>query len=962
MVTDSSSDRLPYHRRSAHREQIAMATAVPAKSVVRRRAGRSLLRRVRRWARDPAFWLSGGLVLWLAVCSLWIAIDWGGPVAEKVFGLYYDLPVGPILCYLCWRAARHPASTGGASRGWQTLGVGYLIYWFGNCTWNVYEGILDIDPFPSIADVFFLAFYPLAIFGLSQLTERLASPRDRKKFLLDCSCAALSAVGIMWYLGLRHVEIDAAVGIPGLIVSVGYPIVDVMLLIAVLSALLKRHHSGFRLSLWILASSYIAMLCGDLIFLIPALENAYSSGGLADVFFKLSYALAACAASYRIFRRRDGSQRPTRDRTYQFQSLPYFSAVAVYALLVWEIREHWSSANGILTLIAVSTTGLVIARQLLATREIAELSAAKATLVSEARYKSLVKNSSDIVLVLDDEGRITFATPSILHVLGITPEEGAGQLIADLTDPNDAHVARQFCHELSEDPALAGPVEWRLRSADGQIRHVEVLGSNLLADRSVEGLVLNLRDITERRRLEEELKHLAFTDTLTLLANRNLFNEQLGLALTRCARGKVIPVLIFVDLDNFKKINDTLGHEAGDKILTMAAQRLIRATRSSDIVARLGGDEFAVLIADEASDAYIKALAERLIDLLSTPFELNGRQLKLSASLGIAQGENGMTPQDFMRNADLAMYRAKAQGKNCYEMYQPAMYANLLQTVDLEAEMTASLDRKDFVPYFQPIIDLATLEIVGFEALIRWHHPGRGILFPNTFIQIAEDSGLIKRLGREVLFETCRHAAEWLEDFPADRLAHVAINVSGRQLEHGDLVSEVRSAIATHNLDPSIIVLEITESVLMQNVGLAIEQLTRLKKLGVRIALDDFGTGYSSLSHVHRFPIDILKIDRSFIEGLDKQDGSALVRAIMGLANALELEVVAEGIEKPGQLAALQQLACPLGQGYYFGKPESPEKTRQLLVATAQRSRLSLVKSDGSIPRPLRSAGDSVPA
>ncbi len=927
----------------------------------RRRATRARLRTFRRWGRDPAFWLACSLVLWLAVCAVWTFVGWGGPLAEKIFGLYYDLPVGPILCYLCWRAAGDLASTPTTRRGWQALSIGCLIYWCGNCTWNVYEGILEIDPFPSLADVFFLTFYPLAIFGLSRLTERLPSARDRKKFLLDCSCAALSIVGGLWYLGLRHVEIDTSVGLAGIIVSAAYPIVDVLLLIAVLSALLKRHHSGSGLSLWLLATSYVAMLAGDLIFLIPSLENEYSNGGLADVCFQASFALVACAALYRLLQRRQVVVQIARERSYQFQSLPYFSAVAVYALLVWEIRDQWFSASGILTLIAVSTTGLVIARQILATQENAELSAAKATLVTEARYKSLVKNSSDIVLVLEDDCRVTFATPSMLRVLGISPEEGVGKLLTDFTDAKDAEDARQFCRDLSEDSALTGPVEWRLRGADGQIRHVEVLGSNLLNDRNVNGLVLNLRDITERRRLEEELKQLAFTDTLTLLANRNLFNEQLGLALTRTARGKIVPVLIFVDLDNFKKINDTLGHEAGDKILAMAAQRLIRATRSSDIVARLGGDEFAVLVADESSDAYIKGLAERLIELLSTPFELNGRQLKLSASLGIAQGEAGMSPAEFMRNADLAMYRAKAQGKNCYEMYQPAMYANLLQTVDLEAEMATSLERGDFVPYFQPIMDLASSEIVGFEALIRWHHPGRGILFPNTFIQIAEDTGLIKRLGREVLFETCRYAAEWLKDFPPQRFRHVAINVSGRQLEHPELVNEVREAIETHHLDPTIIVLEITESVLMQNVGQAVEQLTRLKELGVRIALDDFGTGYSSLSHVHRFPIDILKIDRSFIEGMDKADGSALVRAIMGLANALGLKVVAEGIEKAGQLGELQAVGCPFGQGYYFGKPESPEKTRQLLAGTPARSRLSLIKTDGANSRPVRLVGESAP-
>ena len=325
-----------------------------------------------------------------------------------------------------------------------------------------------------------------------------------------------------------------------------------------------------------------------------------------------------------------------------------------------------------------------------------------------------------------------------------------------------------------------------------------------------------------------------------------------------------------------------------------------------------------------------------------------GKQLTLSASLGVARAERGLTAQELMRNADLAMYRAKAQGKRCFEVFEPSMYASVMQTVDLEVEMVRGLDRGEFVPHFQPIVDLRTSEIVGFEALVRWQHPERGMLAPGSFIQIAEDSGLIERLGHSMLMQTCELAMEWLGGTKPERLQHIAVNISGRQIEHGDLVGEVRQVIETLGIPPHVLVLEITESVLMQNVAAAIEQLTELKRLGVRIALDDFGTGYSSLSHVHRFPIDILKIDRSFIDSLKKNDGSELVRAIISLATALDLEVVAEGIEKVEQLALLQRLGCSFGQGYYFARPESAEVTRQMLKSTARLPRLSLVSGDAA--------------
>ncbi len=882
-----------------------------------------------RW-RDPPLASAIGLLLWLTLCACVLLTQ--GNAAHPLFALYYDMPVGPILAWLSWRLVRVVGVDPRARLGWSLLALAFLSFWLGNVTWNVYEGLLDIDPFPSLADGFYLAFYLLAVAGLLRLTPPLTNRRDFAKFLLDSGAAILSLFGVLWFLTFRFVRIDSSHGAFGTLFSIAYPVADGLLLVAVIGALLKRHYVNNSRVLGCLAGSFTALLCADMTILAPLLANELEDTTLADLFYQASYLLATLGAVIGLTSAR--TRQVAHEGVYHVQALPYAFVLLAFGLLLWQMRDALLTPSGVLTSIAAVTAVLVLIRQMLAARENMELSALRASNAAEARYQSLVRNSSDIVLIVGPQLSILFASSSITRVLGWTEADAMQRSLSALAEPADQPKLKTFCQTLRTSATAHGPLALRLLRADGVPCDVELTGTNLIADPNVQGLVLNVRDISERKRLEDELKQLAFTDSLTLLANRNLFNEQLARAIGRVARENAEPVLMFVDLDNFKKINDTLGHEAGDKILTMAAQRLIRATRAGDVVARLGGDEFALLIADDAADSYVKQLAERLIAVLSTPFELEGRQLQLSASIGIARAEPGMQPAEFMRNADLAMYKAKEQGKNGYEMYQPAMYANLAQAVDIEAELAISLERHDFVPYFQPIVDLKTQRCMGLEALVRWHHPSRGVLFPSAFIGIAEQSGLIERLGHEILVETFRHVAQWRTDASSPDIHHVAINVSGRQLSRLELVDEVAEALRRFAIPPHLVVLEITESVLMDDVALAVDQLTRLKNLGVRIALDDFGTGYSSLSHVHRFPIDLLKIDRSFIEALTGGDGSALVKAIMGLANALNLQVVAEGIENQAQVEQLMRFDCQLGQGYLFGKPEHPEKMRERLKAS----------------------------
>ncbi len=910
----------------------------------------------RAWHADPAtVTVAAGTLAWILVSglSLLSVLEFD----ELMPWLGFDTPILPAVAWLCWRASLPAALTPSQRRGWRALALAFAFYFCGSALWDVYEGILHIEPFPSLADAFFLAFYPVAIYGIFCLTERLQKASERLKFALDCALATAACTGLLWYFVLHRLALDSEHGMLGVIVSGAYPTMDLMLMLAVLSAILKRQTARFALPLNLLAASGLAMMGGDLIFLVSALENTYVSGGLADLAFLASFGLMSLAALAQVTAAAEVSDGVAVDRgairDYPSHVMPYVTVAAVYALLLWEARSDLGSQHGSVSLTALVTTALVVLRQFVVFRENAELSALNALSVAEERYKSLVRNSSDLVLVVDERARVGFVTPSVERLLGLSDDGLAGRPLAEIMHPGDVLDARRFCRDLAEDASLTGPVEWRLRDALGGYVCFEVVGSNLLDDASVRGLVLNARDITDRKRLEDELKQLAFTDPLTQLANRHLFNERLAAALADADSDGGYPSLIFVDLDNFKKINDSLGHEAGDQLLVVAARRLERATRAEDMVARLGGDEFALMVPGENTDEQVRALAARLVEVLSAPYDIEGRQLTLSASLGIARAEAGVTAQELMRNADLAMYRAKYAGKRGFRVFKSSMYTDAKQSVDLEMEMTAALDRDEFMPFFQPIVDLRNAEAVGFEALVRWRHPVRGWVSPAEFITIAEDSALIERLGHSMLEQTCRHVAEWLRWAQPAQLRHVAVNVSGRQLEHTDMVETVRRVLEDSGVPPGILVLEITESLLMRNVPVAIERLTRLKELGVRIALDDFGTGYSSLSHVHKFPIDILKIDRSFVDGMSNAagatDGSELVRAIVGLSQALGLEVVAEGIERVEQFGELQRLGCTYGQGYYFARPEPAATMRQMLRVGGRLPRRGLVGVDGSL-------------
>jgi diguanylate cyclase (GGDEF)-like protein len=465
---------------------------------------------------------------------------------------------------------------------------------------------------------------------------------------------------------------------------------------------------------------------------------------------------------------------------------------------------------------------------------------------------------------------------------------------------------------------------------------VETLRTNLLKDPNVKGIVLNTRDISERKQFEEQLSHQAFHDQITGLANRALFQDRVSHALERQTRDGSPVAVLFMDLDDFKTINDSLGHAAGDQLLVALAERLVGRLRTADTAARLGGDEFGVLLEDGGDDGLTAAdVAGRILETLEEPFDLDGTEVYARASIGISVAEPDDpvgSADELLRNADVAMYMAKEGGKARYQLFEPAMHDTALRRLELRAAMQRAIDHDEFRLFYQPVIELPTGKITGVEALIRWFDPEKGIVPPLDFIPLAEETGLIVPIGRWVLMEACSHAARLAETFAALDL-HMAVNLSARQIARPEIVEEVREALSASQLDPSKLVLEITESVMIHDMDLAIGRLKELKTLGVQLAIDDFGTGYSSLNYVRRFPVDILKVDKSFIDGVTEGgESSALTAAVIELASILNLKPVAEGIERADQLEQLIAMKCDLGQGFLFAKPLPTDELEVLLT------------------------------
>ncbi|GAA3342080.1 hypothetical protein GCM10020358_35780 [Amorphoplanes nipponensis] len=555
----------------------------------------------------------------------------------------------------------------------------------------------------------------------------------------------------------------------------------------------------------------------------------------------------------------------------------------------------------------------------------------------EAYFRTLIQSASDVILIVGDDDRIRYASPSATAVFG-RPELTGAPLALLIADTHHDALADALVR-IRAGRGHAEGIDLTAVCADRRLLQVECGGRDLRADPTVGGVVLTVRDVTERRRLENDLAHQAFHDGLTGLANRVLFRDRLDQALTLAGSGADEVGVLFVDLDDFKEVNDTLGHAVGDQLLVAVGRRIAQAIGPGDTAARMGGDEFAVLVAPAADASAAERVAAHIVAVLSTPVEvsdgLGGTHIVSgAASVGIATSRDAGGPTELLRHADLALYLAKGAGKGTWQRYRSDLHTAMVERLALRTSLLEAIDARQFVLQYQPIVDVRTRAAVGVEALVRWQHPERGLLGPYHFIELAEESGAIAGLGAWVLGEALRQFAAWHAADPQLALRYVSVNVSARQFRAPGFVDRVRRALADAGARPEWLLLEITESLVLRDAEQVWAELRALRELGVRIAIDDFGTGYSSLSYLRQMPVDVLKIDKSFIDDITaSRQQRALVDAIVTLARNLDLTVVAEGIEDDDQRDLLERMGCPYGQGYLFARPLWPADVPPLVGA-----------------------------
>ncbi len=867
------------------------------------------------------------------IAGLWtllLVTGYGGPTTAQAVSNLGLAAVALAAAMGCFRAAYR--NQGRLRRTWALLGLSMLSWGTGQVIWSWYESVLGREvPFPSLADVGYLGAVPFAAAALLTMPTASQSVAGRIRTVIDGLIIAASLMLTSWVLVLGTLFHAGGDDFLSQAISVAYPIGDVVVVTIVLYVSLRvRQISGSSpLPLSLIGGGLVAFSVADSGFMYLTATGSYSSGNLIDIGWFLGFLLILLAALKPTAAPESEAESAEHARPLGML-LPYLAVGIAMAATSFELFESGSTeafTAWTRTLIVV----LMIVRQLLTllenlslTRHLEARVVERTTELraSEQRFEGLVRHSSDVVTLADVHGNVLYQSESIERVFGYSPDSILGHSLTTLLDADNAARLLEALEQAAREPYGTRILELSVRHQTGHLCHAEMTITNLLENPSVNGLVLNTRDISERKELEDQLVHEAFHDSLTALANRALFKDRVEHALQRRNLQPRSVAVLFLDLDRFKEVNDSLGHACGDLLLVQVADRLRSCVGRGDTVARVGGDEFAVLIED-AGDGVAELVAERMTEALRGAFLVDGQQIHIRGSVGIAPGDAGVEGADqLLRNADLAMYRAKAAGDGGIESYDPEMHADLVDRLQLGADLRRALEAGELVLHYQPTLALSSGEITGVEALVRWQHPVRGLVPPVQFIPLAESTGLIQELGRFVLNEACHQAVAWQKQYQGHGELTIGVNISGRQLKNAELVEDVAQALAASGLDPGCLVLEMTETVLMEHTEENLELLSRLREMGVRLAIDDFGTGYSSLSYLHRFPVDILKIDRSFVDRLrGSSEDAALVRTIVRLGQSLRMVTVAEGVEDHAQFLALRRLSCELAQGYHFSEP-----------------------------------------
>jgi diguanylate cyclase (GGDEF)-like protein/PAS domain S-box-containing protein len=894
---------------------------------------------VARWAR-PLFFIA---VLYSVVCAFFMVAGWGGAEVVEFIGAWGSIPVSVVLCVVLWPTLVEPLISRRRRLAWRLIFAALILDLVASIGWG-YGALAENVTLGSWPDVLYIFYYPLAAIAFVLLYLDLGGRINTARAIIDFTTVSIGFGSLLWFTALAPVAGLSGAELLERWSVVGYGIGDAIAIIA--SAMVAMQITDWRAErpvVWLLIAMVVTLV-SDLIWINAELRGTYVIGGASDVGYFVFYLCMLAAARYQLGHRQPagstlGLQGDLRG------SLPIV-ALMVGTIALLDDRLHLATTQSpLLVSVLVIATLLVVAGQAFATREVIGLHREVASRRFDERLTELVRRSSDMIAICDSQGVIRYASPSSEQLLGVAPGELAGQRLDAVLGPEAMQVRAVF-DQVAQAARSEQVANFSIPQDEGGKRSFKMVIANLSHVESIRGVTLNIRDVSDAARLHDQLRTLAFHDSLTLLANRSLFSDRVHQAVRRVADG-MTPAVLFIDLDNFKTVNDSLGHSAGDQLLRGFAHRLVQCTRAGDTVARLGGDEFAVLIDHVADADAAMAVARQALDACRQPFDIDGRPLRIGCSIGIALADRVSNVERLLRNADAAMYSAKSRGKSHAEVFQPEMLRAARRRMRVENELAAAIDGQQLEAHYQPIVDLSSRHLVGVEALMRWRHPTRGLVMPSEFIPLAEETGQIVPMTQWILDRACADAARLQRDIPHGAGMRVSVNVSSRYLNHGNIVEDVRNSLARHGVEPACLILEVTESLLLENSSRLDRTFQELKMLGVRLALDDFGTGYSSLAYLHRFPIDILKIDRSFVERLAESadgqggvDAVALARAILSLAGALGLDTVAEGIEHDSQRDTLLELGCKTGQGYSFGKAMPVEEVLEAAV-TRRRTLLA---------------------
>jgi diguanylate cyclase (GGDEF)-like protein/PAS domain S-box-containing protein len=898
-------------------------------------------------ARLPLLWVLS--LAALAAFGVLVTIHAGNVPGWTAFEDLSETLAAVTACVACAsraRADRRGDSAPGTSgqrawRAWRLLAYGTGAWALGRIVWSVYEVGLGITPRPpSPLDAALLTSSVLVVGGLLSM---VSTPAGRLSHLRGAAEGMLIAAGcflISWCAVIAAVFANSGASTSGQIIHLAYPVLDAVALSGVLFVVV-RGKEQLPAGLALLALGIICVAFSDSAFwYLNALNPSFPRVSPIDIGWVAGFLVITLAATQ--------PQRPRRwtRRLAAGRLAPGLPTVPAVIGIATALVSWWAGRSlgpdSVLLSISAAVVLLAVLLQLIVVYENHALTAhlerrveqrTSQVRATESYYRALVQNSSDVITVFDPDLTVHYVSDSMEDVFGHKPEELIGRRLDALTGGSSA-LTDALTRTMTEVDHVSR-VQWDLTDATGRLRHAESAITNLIDDPSVRALVLNTRDATDQVELQLQLRHQAFHDPLTGLANRALLTDRAEQALARSARSGAIVAVVLVDLDGFKFVNDSLGHQIGDVVLCEVARRLESLVRSEDTVARLGGDEFVILIDDVSGLEETEALGKRICDVLRPRLELPGWNYAVTASVGVAMGSaSEVDVNDLVRDADTAMYVVKTSGKDSVQHFAPSMHERARERFSLQADLQAALERSELLLFYQPIHETSDGRLKGFEALIRWSHPSRGLIAPERFIPLAEESGLIVPIGRWVLEQAVGQLTAWDRRHQSARSLSISVNVSTVQLAAPSLISDVETTLARSEIAPSRLILEITEGSLGKDTERTIEVLGELRKLGVRIAIDDFGTGYASLSHLQRLPVDILKVDKSFVTALGEGGKSReLLEAILGVGQALSLAVIAEGIESQSQMTTLKQLGCEMAQGFLVGKPSPAEVAESLLGA-----------------------------